>query len=491
MILRNYRYESVAVLDGAIIMTLELVGARMIAPYFGSTIFVWTAVIGVILGALSLGYWYGGQLADRGASNRDLVKIMTFGALVLLVSLLMAPLSLELAASLGGGLRAQALVAAILLFAPFNVLAGIVSPYLAKLKLTSLSDAGSSMGRLYAAGTAGSILGTFVTGYWLIGLFGSRVLGLGLVVLLLGSSLLLSTRIWWWQRSILAMAAVAIMSWPHFAAAVPAGAVGSQLIYDGDSSYSRYLVRDSTYEGRRVRHLITDKLGAQSAIYPDDLQEPPFAYINRFMEMAAAGNPKRVLIIGGGTYTLPRLLADKYPDVRVDVVEIDPKLDDLAKQFFAFTPNPRITVIHEDGRTFLNANTRQYDLIYLDAFSSLTPPFTLTTTQAVEKLAASLTPEGAIGVNLVSAVEGSKAHFLLAELATYRSILPQVTLHYGGAGHTDSAVQNVMMTAGWSAKAVNRIGGGMKTSETGFAARGGQILTDDFAPVEHILQQGY
>ena len=489
MRLRNYRYEGVAVLDGAIIMTLELVGARLIAPYFGSTIFVWTAVIGVILGALSVGYWYGGRLADRHASDAELTRIMTAGAGVLLISLLLAPLSLELAAALGGGLRLQAFVAAVLLFAPFNVLAGIISPYLAKLKLTSLSDAGSSMGRLYAAGTIGSILGTFITGYWLIGMMGSRVLGFSLIIVLLVSTLLLGFKTWRWQRLGLAVVAGMMMSWPHLGAAVPAGAVGSSLIYDGDSTYSRYMIRDAEYNGRTVRHLQTDKFGTQSAVYLDDFRDPPLVYIQRYMEVAAAAdNPKRALIIGGGTYTLPRLLSDKYPGMAIDVVEIDPTLDDLATEYFDYSPDPRIRLIHEDGRTFLNSNTQRYDLIYVDAFSSLTPPFTLTSTEAVRKLAAGLTPDGVIAVNLVSAIEGAEAGFLRAQLATYRDTMAHVSARRASKDDYGSQMmQNIILLAGRSADPVQRAGATMKP--LGVSAEGGQILTDDFAPVEHLLQK--
>jgi hypothetical protein len=173
----RYRYELIAVLNGAIIMVLEIVGARIIAPHFGSSVYVWTAVIGVILGVLSAGYWYGGRLADRHASDRGLSLILGLAALVLLVSLLTRELSLGLAETLGGDIRLQALVAALLIFAPANFLMGTVSPYLAKLRITELSTAGSSVGGLYAAGTAGSIVGTFAAGYWLISVMGNRALG--------------------------------------------------------------------------------------------------------------------------------------------------------------------------------------------------------------------------------------------------------------------------------------------------------------------------
>ncbi len=182
--LKTYRYEIIAALSGATVMILELVGARMMAPFFGTSTYVWTAMIGVILGALSFGYWYGGRLADRGATDKGLMLILISASLVTALGLILQSQLFPLVASLRLDVRISAIISALLLFAPASALLGIVSPYVAKLKLSSLKTAGSSIGRRYAAGTIGSIVGTFLTGYWLIALLGNFTLGIVVVITL-------------------------------------------------------------------------------------------------------------------------------------------------------------------------------------------------------------------------------------------------------------------------------------------------------------------
>lgn len=474
----NCRYEVIAVMNGAIIMVLEIVGARIIAPQFGSSVYVWTAVIGVILAALSAGYWYGGRLADRAASDRGLSFLLILAAVVLMASLATRELSLSVAAELGSDIRLQALAASILLFAPANFVMGMVSPYLAKLKITNLATAGSSVGALYAAGTAGSIMGTFAAGYWLIALMGNRMLGLWLVVALLVASAVANWRSYIWQRLVLAGVVVLLMMAPDFGRATRDT---EKLVYDGDSAYARLQVVDVA-GGARL--LLTDHTGAQSGMYPDNPNEPAFGYIRRFLEVPeVTGAPKRVLLIGGGAYTLPHLILNQYPEAKVDVVEIDPKLDELAERFFGFRPDPRVRIIHQDGRTFLNANQEVYDVIYMDAFSSLSPPFQLTTSEAVERLAESVAPEGLVVVNLISAQTGAEAGFAEAEYATYREHFDEVFVAPVMEWAPLDYRQNLIMVAGQSRGRTRPVAerlGALKVAQP----RMGRVLTDDFAPVE-------
>ena len=483
--LRQYRYELIALIGGAVVMVLELVGARMIAPYFGSSLYVWTAVIGVILGAMAWGHWYGGRLADRGASRPHLALIMALAAAVLLVSLVLQDLVLALAAHPGGDVRWQALVAALWLFGPVNAVLGLVSPYVAKLKLTSLEQAGRSVGQLYAAATAGSIIGTFAAGYWLITVLGNRVLGLWLVVVLVATSFLASTRPWRWIRVASAVAVVGLIwSGASLAPREPG------LVYDGDSAYARYQVVQQLFRDQPARLLLTDNLGAQSGTFVNQPNEPAFDYIRRFVEVAeAAERPQRILMIGGGTYTLPRLLHQRLPQAQIDVVEIDPQLDEVAKRYFFFQPSPQIRIIHEDGRVFLNRNHTKYDLIYVDAFTSLSPPVQLTTTETTARFKASLTPNGAVAVNIVSAYRGAQAGFLAAELATYRPVLPGLALVSGTVGASATDRQNIVVITGADPAHIKALADRLPTPKLSLPDLTGiSPLTDDFAPVEALTQ---
>lgn len=163
-ILSKYRYECITAVSGGVVMILELVGARMIAPYFGTSFYVWTAMIGVILGALSFGYWYGGRVADKNPNDTALMKVIVLASFAILVSLIMQEMLLSSIAGARVDIRLGALLGAIVLFAPAAILLGIVSPYVARLRLDTIASAGQSIGRLYAAGTFGSIV-TFLAGY--------------------------------------------------------------------------------------------------------------------------------------------------------------------------------------------------------------------------------------------------------------------------------------------------------------------------------------
>jgi SAM-dependent methyltransferase len=430
---------------------------------------------------MSAGYWYGGRVADKSASDRGLAVILSVAAGVLLICLLAKDLSLELAVLMGRDIRVQALVAAVLLFAPANFLMGMVSPYVAKLRVANVATVGSTVGRLYAAGTLGSIAGTFVAGYWLISWLGNRSLGLWLVAALVVVSLLAERR-WLWPVRLLVIVAVAVVArWPL----VSVTAVGMQVRYDGDSTYSRWRVADVDWAGRPARLLLSDGQTAQSGVYLDKPDEPLFGYVQSLMQVAGVVRPKRVLVVGGGTYTLPKLLVAQNPGARVDVVEIDPKLDEIAEQFFGYKADGRVRVIHEDGRTFLNRNREHYDLVLMDAFAAMVPPFQLTTREAVREIERSLAPGGVVAVNLIAAREGERAAFGAAEAATYGERFAAVALGPVNPRVPAGTEQNLILVAGRDA---GRVDAAAKAVGAGLVRRPltGLVLTDDFAPVEQM-----
>ena len=466
-------------------MIIELVGVRFIAPDFGTSIYVWTAIIGVILGALAFGYWYGGRLADKSATDEGLMVIFLLASVAWLASVWLRDSILELAGAMPGGLRGQAFVASLLLFAPVSALLGMVSPYLVKLKLVNLKTAGRYVGGLYAAGTVGSIAGTFAAGYWLIPLFNSRAVGWAMVFALLGISLLAQRRKLLIHRLIVAVAAVLLLVMPTQSSS------NSGVIYDGDGLYSRYQVIDGRYHGRPVRHLVTDKFTLQSSIYIGDPYTPVLDYSTRMDEVIVQSQPRRMLLIGGGSYTLAQLAVLKNPKVTVDVVEIDPMLDELAVKYFSFKPDKRIKIIHEDGRTFLNKLETKYDLIVMDAFSSQFPPFQLTTVEVLEKIKESLTPGGLVMANIISAAEGPEAGFLQAQYLTYQEVFSKAVAFQATPGANKAARLNVILLAAednnlseYQKPEEGRVFLSINTSHS-------KVLTDDFAPVEALTARGF
>lgn len=478
-VLNAYRYEAIAFLTGAAVMTLEIVGARLIAPAFGTSTYVWTAMIGIILGSLAMGYALGGRLADREDHARLLAPILVGAALlVLLLSLLHQPV-LQMIAALKLDLRLSALLAALLLFSLPSLLIGAVSPHLAKLRVTSLASTGQSIGRLEAAGALGSIAGTFLCGYFLLGFFGSRSILVGAAVVLLATSLLVDhSSLRRLRLFCLALAAVT---------ALLANSNPPSVLADVDSSYARYQVAEGVYNGTPVRMLKTDNGSIQSAVPLDGSDKLVLSYVEAFSRAAADyGNPGSVLLVGGGTYTFPSALIRIHPEMRVDVAEIDPTLDRLAEEYFYYRPSPRLTVHHSDGRAYLNETKVTYNMIFMDAFSSLSPPYQLTTRQAVGHIHRSLSSDGAVIVNLIGTHGESGDAYLDAVLSTYRSKFRHVALQQVNVALPLRDVrQNFLLYASDSREVFTRLtqpGAGRQVIPKG----PGHVLTDDFAPVERL-----
>ena len=478
--LREYRLEFIAFGSGAVVMIFELVGARMVAPYFGTSLYVWTAIIGVILGALSLGYWYGGRLADKGATDRGLMKIITLAAGLIAVTIFIQTPLLTAVANTFSDTRISALIASLVLFAPAAALLGVVSPYVVKLKLGSMKTAGSAVGRLYAAGTFGSIAGTFLAGYWLIALLGNRQLGLTLVIVLIVISVIASRNGWWIQRAVvLAIAIAGLLIAPQ--------PLNAYVVSDTDSAYSRYIVTETSPDGvTKVRALAVDPFSTQSAAVvgsPDTLY---FEYTKRFMDTVNAVKPDDVLVIGGRTFTFPHAVARAYPESNVTAVEIDPALTPLATRYFGIEERSNMSIVNEDGRVYLNnaASNGQFDAIYMDAFSSLTPPYQLTTSEAVGRLDAMTADNGLVFVNLIATAENSP--YLDAITATYREHFRYVEVYQLSPSLAWSVNQNLLVIATDDQAMLNQASGALALPSLSVGSA--MPLTDDYAPVEQLIK---
>ncbi len=170
---------------GAIVMSFEILGSRILAPNFGSSVFVWGSLISVFLAGLSAGYYLGGRLADLNPSSKKLsLIIIAPGILFLTFPLYNAPISDWIFAK-DLGVRLSPLIASTVLFLIPSIFLGIVSPYTAKLMICSLHTSGKTIGTLYALSTFGSIIGTLVTSFYLITLAGVNALIMGQGVLLI------------------------------------------------------------------------------------------------------------------------------------------------------------------------------------------------------------------------------------------------------------------------------------------------------------------
>lgn len=492
--------ETAVFVCGALVMIYEIIGSRIVSPFIGTSTYVWTSLIGVILGALSLGYWLGGSMADKRPDAKVLAyAIFLAGALVSLTILSRDPVLAAIAAA-PIGLELKSMAAALLLFAPASVALGFVIPYAVKLRTLSLADSGRTVGRLYALSTIGSIVGTFAAGFVLIPFAGSiRTLYL-IAAVLFGMSFLL-------VPMALSRANIGALVLFVFAVAGSELAAYAQFrliaLHDIDTEYNRVRVFDTAdpENGRPLRAMMIDPHFVQSAIYLDG-DDPALKY-SRFYHLARHYKPdfSSALMIGGAGYTFPREFLRTYPRASMDVVEIDPGMTRIARNHFGLEDDPRLKIFHRDGRMFLNgAPPEQYDVVFMDAFTSLfSVPYHLTTIEAARQIHSILKSDGVAIFNLGSALEGDSGRFFQAEYATYRAVFPEILVFQVNPKRSPPELQNLIIVARKTDSPTGQssdpqISELLSHSAEVSASPAEQILTDDLAPVEYfnsLAQRSY
>lgn len=475
----KYKLEFVNFVVGAAVLTFELTAARIVAPYSGSSIYIWTSIIGVILAALSLGYWLGGKMADLRRRNEDIVLLLAIAAgFILLVNVIKDPLLSSITDN-SLPLQWQALIASLVLFAVPTILLGMVSPYLARLNITKLANSGQKLASINAWGTVGSLFGTFLTGYVLFGFVGTRYMLAGIAATLILISFVMSGRTLLPMRAALLL--VILLSFFS-----PPALSYTGIKAEEDTRYSRVTVRDVQFGLRPVRVLQTDRQYWQSGVYLDGDKSLVFPYTQGFY-LLSQSNPsaQSSLVIGGGAFTFPEYLARAMPTSKVDVVEIDGGLVDISKKYFDFSPPANLNVIIADGRQYLNSNDKKYDFIFVDAFSSVEPPFQLFTKEAALRAKSSLTPDGAWIANVISSVEGPKSEMVSSVVSTYRHIFKNVDVYQVDAGYGAGHRQNLLVVA-----SNKRLNSPLSHLRLSYPPKAGRVLTDNFAPVERMSSNG-
>jgi len=415
------RLKLLAVVCGAGLMGLEIVGARVISPYFGHSIYVWGSLISVFLGALALGYYVGGRAADRRPSLRLLGSIVAIAGLMLLALRHLSPAICSVIVGAGLGTRLGTLVAcAVLFFAP-SFLMGMISPFAVRLAAQAVSKMGKTAGSLYALSTLGSIIGTLLTSLVLIDLVGIDLVVLGLGLVLIAAALVLA-RLLPGRSGIAAPMGLAVLAVPGSLLLGPAEFIGvidkkESLVYQADSPYQHIVVtREPTEDGRSRLNLKFDRY-IESAIYEGEPVQAATIYTNMMhLPLIFNADIKTVLAIGGGGGTVPREYHDHY-GCDVHIVEIDPKVLKVARVYFKLQLGDRMRATVEDGRMFLKSDRGKYDLILVDAFSGGGQiPFHLTTREFFAEVREHLQPDGVLAMNVISALTGRRGKM-------YRSIL--------------------------------------------------------------------
>ncbi len=477
--------------SGALVMILELVASRFLAPFLGTSLVVWTSLIGVVLAFLALGAWIGGTLADRRLAYRILARILVGAGLSAAGVGLFAPFAAQGISVLIGDLRLATVCTATLLLALPATLYGMIAPYVVRLGLKDMASSGSTVGRLSALGTAGSIIGTFLGGFVLIGWFGSTqiLLGAGALTLALamplygmhkktdkknerqngaGESVVkkagrnkrptrtkgsvsgsenLSCGV---MLVLLALGAAATGN--YAAGKMPDGSPA--LIH---TPYNSIVLAEVKAGNRIMRTLSTDPGGSQSGIYIDDPDTLAFAY-TRFYALGPALVPDaaRILLLGGGACSIPRWLygihspfpSEVRGQIELDVVELDPGMTETARRYFGLPETSSMRIIHEDARRFLNTCKEQYDLVFVDLFNSAySIPFHVITNEAIMALRNVVAPRGAVICNVIASLDGKDAGIFQAIYAAIEQHFSAAYVFAVRSPRNRKIVQNLIIVA--------------------------------------------
>lgn len=498
-LVRNY-VLLVVFITGACVLAIEVAAVRILASYFGSTIYTVSSVISVILAALSLGYYLGGRLADARPAASWFYLIITASAF----SVFLMQALIEWA--LPGWGRSLDLVwgplnTSVVLFLLPSFLLGTLSPYAIKLQHARSPDVGiaTTAGKVFFWSTTGSISGSLLTGFYLIPSIGLRLitLGIGAVLLAVGlSGLFFSSQSGGRRRSLPLLGALGLVLLAG-AAQQPAH---PDLLYLKDGRYERIRIYDADFTGGRVRMLQQD-LSSDSAVYLES-EELPFEYTRYYRLLLALKEDLRsVAVLGGGAYTVPKKLIEERSDLVVDVAEIEPALFDLAQQYFRVPDSPRIRNYVMDGRRLLYERPATYDAIFSDAYHSyLAIPTHMTTVEFFETAKRSLKPGGIFMANVIGSLEDRPPSFALSEMKTMRTVFPNS--YFIAVGSPDLLEpQNLIYLAVNSDDPVDFESLRTPGSPIAEAARRNLIdpqefdldqhlvFTDDFAPVERYVAE--
>jgi spermidine synthase len=429
--------ELAVLVSGVTSMGLEILAGRLVAPVFGSSIYTWGSIIGVFLTALSLGYARGGRRAAT-ANRRDLGTLLLGSAAYVAFVIFASDLVLQQTLLLPVPPRFASVVPVTILFGPPVYLLGFISPYAAEL--SGKVGVGEASGHVYALGTVGSIVGAFATTFLLVPSLHVAHIGLlfGIMQLAAAASVLAPAIP---RRSIVGVVLVSILLVGAVVGATADSNYGGDVVYRTQTPYQTLAVVDD--EGVRTLYLGDQRHSAMALDSPDD---HVFTYTRYFhLPMLMQDDVDRVLFIGGGGFTGPKAFAARYDDVTIDVVEIDPEVVRVAKEYFGVEEGPNVQIHVEDGRRFLRETNRTYDVIVLDAYRPSKVPFHLTTVEFMHLAASRLDEDGALVANVISAPTGPASRFLRAEYKTMKQAFPHV--YSFRTTSSTAAVQNVEVVA--------------------------------------------
>jgi len=471
----------IAVICGAALMALEILGGRLLSPFFGASVYVWGSIISVFLIALSSGYYLGGIIADKKPNIVYLAGIIAGAGLLTLLIPPTAPILSRFFFSIGLANYGSLVVALVLFFLP-SIGLGMVSPYVVKLGVSETDRLGNMVGKFYAISTFGSIFGTLATTFVLIPLFGVKelIFALGMILVVLAGFVFMALRLWkpaLFSLIITTVVLGASLLGPTFLASESA----YKTIYSCESMYNDIVIRDCDDS----RYLMFSESLYQTGMSKRNPTDHLFNY-TRLIDGAALffkPHASDFLLIGLGGGSIPKAMLANREGIFIDAIEIDPEVIRVAYEYFDMPNHPNLRATAMDGRMFLQNADRKYDVVMLDAYNSLFIPHHLTTLEFFNELSGCLKPGGVVILNVVSSLEGDCSIFFKSLLNTITQVFPEWCL-FLAESVDDAELNNLILVASFE-----------KLNSPGYIdefpeykgkldLEDALVLTDNYAPVE-------
>jgi spermidine synthase len=474
---------------GAASLGAEIAAARLMAPFFGASTIVWANVIGVVLVSLAVGYWYGGRFADRHPHKQGLCTLVLVAALAVCAIPFVADpfldISVDALDNVTAGAFIGSLVAVTVLIAPPLMLLGAASPYAIRLAVERIEESGTVAGRMYAISTIGSLAGTWTSALLLVPLVGTRRTFL---IFGLACAVVAATGIA--RRAALAVPAVIVAL-----LALPVGtikAAGEDTVLDEVETEYQYARVVEAPDGDRMLELNEGQAihsmyrpgSYLTGDYWDEFLVLPFA--------VRSSPPRAVAILGNAAGTTARALGHYFPDTSVDAVEIDSELTTLGRRWFDLR-NPRMRMHHEDARPYLRRTSSSYDAIMVDVYRQPYIPFYLATREFFELVRGHLTPGGVVVVNVGHPEGQDDLEKVLS--ATMREVFGTVARDPSEDTNTQVIGTNGQLSGQRLRRSLAsmpvdlRLVAALAAGRLEPALEGGEVYTDDKAPVEWLVDK--
>lgn len=508
-------YGLILFICGFSVMILELAGVRIISPFLGSSHIVYTSIIGIIMASLSFGYWLGGKLSNKNISELKLSLFIFSAAMyILLLALFQFQFLRYIVTITSISLILKSVICSTVMFSIPSILLGMVTPYTIQLSINKLENnenTGSIVGRYYAISTIGSILGTFLCGFYLIIKF-----GIGTIFFALSSTLFLSAILAFCislkdKKKIIKLIILTIFSLILFISIFllfyfkknPLKIKDydyGKLIFHKTTAYNVVNVIESTHSGANkfitldnfFTFILKDKAPDENCI----------SYIKKFYKFFLIKEKKnKILILGNSTGSLLSSILytcnkKNLQDINIDVVEIDKELTKIGEKYFKLPKDDkRAHYFYEDARTFLNREiNKKYDLIYYDIFSDSSRifPFHLVTIETFEKINSILDNDGIFFINIISNMDkNSKIHSFLRQIYTQiKNSFEYANVYKVELNVKDEDTMQNMIIIGYKNKNntdINKIKEYLYDYEIKNIEETSEIFTDKFSPVEKFM----